>query len=306
MRCLVTGASGFIGSHLTRLLVEEGHIVTAMVRPSSDLCRLNGVVGCIDLLRADLDDVDSAEAGIIGAAPETVFHLAWAGITSDTRNLATNIDTSLKGSLKLFRIAQQGGCRCWVGLGSQAEFGPSQEVLRDGLTLLPDTPYGAAKLQLSTSLEALAETAGIRFVWLRLLSAYGPGDDSRHLIPALMAHLLAGRKPSLTSGLQQWDYLYIDDAVEAIYRAAVVPGVRGKYVLASGRSSSIRSVAEQLRDMIDPALPIEFGEAVPSSLRADVTAFRKATGWQPRTDLCLGLRKTLDWRLEHRAADLEN
>jgi UDP-glucose 4-epimerase len=300
MRCLVTGASGFIGSHLTRLLVEQGHTVTAMVRPSSELWRLNGLASRVALLRADLDDIDAAAADIANTAPETVFHLAWAGITSDTRNLAANIGTSLNGSLRLFRVARESGCHCWVGLGSQAEFGPTARILREDLAPAPDTPYGVAKLHLSRTLEGLSEPAGIRLIWLQLLSAYGPMDDSRHLIPALIARLLARQKPSLTSGLQQWDYLYIDDAVEAIYRVAAMPGVRGKFVLASGRSHSIRSVAEQLRDLIDPSLPIDFGEAAPSSLRGDVAALTKATGWLPRTDLPEGLRKTLNWHLNRK------
>jgi UDP-glucose 4-epimerase len=297
MRCLVTGAAGFIGSHLTRLLAEKGHTVTAMVRPSSDLWRLNGIGNNVNLLRADLDSIDSAVAGIKDAAPETVFHLAWAGITADTRNLPANIETSVNGSLALFRAAQEAGCRCWVGLGSQAEFGPTAEVIREDHPLAPDTPYGSAKLKLSNAVATLSEQAGIRFIWLRLLSTYGPMDDPRHLIPAVITQLLAGQRPSLTSGSQQWDYLYIDDAVEAIYRAATAPEVRGRFVLASGQSKTIRSIVEQLRDMIDPGLLIHFGEATPASLRADIGALTKATGWQPRTDLNAGLGKTLDWHL---------
>jgi UDP-glucose 4-epimerase len=300
MRCLVTGASGLIGSHLTRLLVEHGHTVAAMVRPSSDLWRITDILDRIELLPAELGDIDSAADRIANAAPEFLFHLAWAGITTDTRNLAANVETSLRGSVRLFEIAARAGCRAWVGLGSQAEFGPTREIMNEDLATFPNTPYGIAKLRLSETLRTLARDAGIRFVWLRLLATYGPMDDPRHLIPTLIAKLLAGERPGMTSGHQQWDYLYIDDAVECIYLAGVRENVEGRFVLASGQSHSIKCIAERIRDMIDPSLPLGFGELpqgtdTPMSLRADVTALRRATGWQPRTDLGTGLERTLNW-----------
>ena len=283
MRCLVTGATGHIGSFLTRLLVERGHSVSALIRPDSDLWRLEGVTDRIQILRGDLANLSSAGAGILDAAAETVFHLAWCGVTTDTRNVPENAAASGAGSLELFRIAKAAGCRCWVSLGSQAED-------------VPDTPYGAAKLNLGRALEPLCEEAAIRLVWLRLLAAYGPADDPRHLIPFVITRLLAGEVPVLTStGAQQWDYLYVEDAVEAIYRAAVSPSVQGVYYLASGELSTVRALVERIRDLINPALPLRFGDVLVPSLRADVTGLSAALNWVPKTTLDIGLKKTLEW-----------
>lgn len=301
MRCLVTGASGHIGSNLTRLLVDRGHEVTALVRPASDLWRLEGVLSRIQVLRAELDHIDSIADELKRAAPETVFHLAWAGITAETRNLPGNVVTSVSGSLRLFRMACEAGSSAWVGLGSQAEFGrtKAEEVLRETSTPVPDTLYGVAKLGLSTLTGALCKEMGIRFLWLSLAAAYGPMDDPGHLIPSLITRLLAGERPPLTSGTQEWDYLYIDDATEAIYRAASMPGVSGRFVLASGKSYPVRFIAEQIRDMIDPSLPLGLGEIVSPgelfSLRADSSALQRATGWEPRIEFETGLRRTIDW-----------
>jgi nucleoside-diphosphate-sugar epimerase len=300
MRCLVTGASGHIGSHLTRLLVDRGHEVTAMVRCAGDLWRLDNVPGRIQVLRADLENIDCAAEAIKCAAPQVVFHLAWAGVTGAARDVPANAVASVGGSLQLFRLAQEAGCDCWVGLGSQAEYGRSAETLRENLVPAPDTLYGAAKLSVSNLTEALCRETGIRYVWLRLAAAYGPMDDPRHLIPVLIAKLLAGERPLLTSGIQEWDYLYIDDAVEAIYRAGMMPDVQGKFVFGSGMSHPVRFIAERVRDMIDPSLALGFGE-IPSdpsgqlSLRVDISAFSRATGWAPRIDLEMGLRRTIDW-----------
>ena len=252
MRCLVTGATGHLGSFLTRLLLEKGHTVAALIRPSSDLWRLEGIAERIERIHGDLENPVAAKGEIRAFAPETVFHLAWCGVTADTRNLPANATTSLNGSLELFRIARAARCRAWVSLGSQAE----------SILPLPNTPYGEAKLSLCHALQPLCLEANIRFVWLRLLAAYGPADDTRHLIPYLIDKFLIGETPALGSnGEQEWDYLYVEDAAEAIYRAGTTASVQGVFALASGELCTVRALAERIRNMINPAQPLVLANA---------------------------------------------
>ena len=300
MRCLVTGASGHLGSYLTRRLLDCGEEVAVLVRPESDLWRLEGVLERVRLIRADLRDIVAAAEGIRTVGPDTVFHCAWSGVTSDTRNRSDHLVSNVAGGLQLFRIAQAAGCRCWVGIGSQAEYGRQPGILRENLIPQPDTAYGVAKLCLGKLLETLCELSNVRYVWLRLLATYGPKDNSKHLIPSVIEKLQARSRPSLTTGEQNWDYLYIEDAVEAIHRVASTPDARGVYNLASGEVHSVREIVFRLRDMIDPSLPLGFGEIAHDpgavfSLQADTTRLRSATGWVPLTDLDSGLRKTLGW-----------
>ena len=305
MRCLVSGASGHLGSYLTRLLIARGEEVTVLVRPASDLWRLDGVLDRLTLIRARLEDVESASGELRRAAPDTVFHLAWSGVTTDTRNRPGTLIDNITGSLQLFRMVQEAGCSCWIGLGSQAEYGPQSEPLSEELVPRPDTIYGVAKLCLGQMLAALCGQAGVRFVWLRLLATYGPKDDPRHLIPSVIEKLLAGVRPSLTTGEQPWDYLYVEDAAAAVYRAAITPAAEGMYNLGSGHSETVRRIVESLRDMIDPGLPLGFGDIPHSpgtvtSLRGTIAKLRNATGWSPATDLQSGLRKTLEWHSNKR------
>lgn len=301
MRCLVTGASGHLGSYLTRRLVEGGAEVSVMVRPSSDLWRLDGALEGVKVIRADLSDVGAAADALEAAAPEVVFHLAWYGVTSAERNDPRQVTHNVAGSLQLFEAARRGGCRCWVGVGSQAEYGPHHEgALTEELPTRPVTTYGVSKLCVGMLTRELCELAGVRHVWFRLLATYGPKDDERHLIPAVIRQLLAGRRPSLTPGGQRWDYLYVEDAAEALCRAAEDESVRGVFNLGSGEARTVRGIVERIRDMVDPSLPLGFGE-VPyrpdqqMHLQADVTRLRAATGWAPRTSLEDGLRRTLEW-----------
>ena len=119
------------------------------------------------------------------------------------------------------------------------------------------------------------------------------------MIPYLVDALLSGRTPALTSGEQLWDYLYVDDAAEALRMLVATPAASGFYVLGSGEARPIRAIAELIRDRIDPALPLEFGEKPDArSLLADVSKLVSDTGWAPRTPLAEGIAEMIAW---HRA-----
>lgn len=300
MRSLITGASGHLGSYLTERLVKEGAEVSILVRPQSDLWRLSGVLDRIKVLRADLSDLTSVAPAIRQFKPEAVFHLAWAGVTSAFKDSPEQITLNVAGSLDLFEVVRSANCQLWVGVGSQAEYGAHNSVLTEETPVRPLTAYGTAKLCVGLLTKKLCELSGMRYVWLRLLATYGPKDDERHLLPATIRQLLAHERPQLTAGEQRWDYLYIEDAAEAIYRAAVSEAAQGVFNLGSGRSESIRSIMERVRDLIDPSLPLGFGEipypqAQLMHLETSLDRLRAATGWTPQVSLDEGLRRTVDW-----------
>jgi nucleoside-diphosphate-sugar epimerase len=241
---------------------------------------------------------------IMSAAPEVVFHLAWYGVTSEYRNDPNQINHNLIGSLRLLQAAQQSGCSCWVGMGSQAEYGPYNRTLREDLPTWPVTVYGVTKLCVGLLSQQLCEMADTRYIWLRLLATYGPKDDVRHLIPQVILKLLAHEKPSLTLGEQRWDYLYVEDAAEAIYQVAQNAQAQGVFNLGSGETCTIRSIVERIRDMIDPSLPLDFGETPyrydqVMHLQANIAKLKKTTGWEPKTSLDRGLEQAIEWYRHH-------
>jgi nucleoside-diphosphate-sugar epimerase len=303
MRCLVTGATGHLGSHLVRLLVREGHEVDVLVRRTSALWRLGDAAGRIRLVHGSLADLTTARNDIHAAAPEVVFHLAWQGVSRDQREEAEQILTNVTGSLNLLEWVIAAGCRCFVGVGSQAEYGPYDLPLHEDLPPRPTTAYGTAKLCTGWLARKLCEIHDVRCVWLRLLATYGPADDERHLIPTVIRELLARRRPALTAGQQRWDYLYVEDAADAIYRAACTADAQGFYNLASGAAYSVREVSERIRDLIDPALPLGLGE-VPyppqqlMRLEADIGRLA-TTGFRTKVSLDEGLRRTVSWYRDH-------
>ncbi|MDT4966855.1 MAG: hypothetical protein QOJ64_1592 [Acidobacteriota bacterium] len=304
MRCLVTGASGHLGSYLVERLLNEGADVQALVRPESNLWRLQASMPGIKIIRADLSDVASVTPAISQAEPEIVFHLAWQGVTSGFKDDPEQIAGNVRGSLDLFDVVRRAGCRSWIGVGSQAEYGPHAEVLSEDTPVRPVTAYGVAKLCVGLLTKKLCELSDIRYVWLRLLATYGPRDDDRHLIPSVIRRLFAGERPSLTPSEQLWDYLYVEDAADVIYRAAMNEDVSGVFNLGSGQVHSIRSTAERIRDLIDPSLELGFGDVTyPADqvmhLETGIDRLRNATGWTPQISMEEGLRRTVDWYRTH-------
>ena len=300
MRCLVTGGGGQIGAALVRRELALGTEVGVLVRPQSDLWRLADVRDRVRVIHGDLADPSPAAPAIEAFAPTHVVHCAWDGVTREHRNAPDHIIRNVGGSLALFQIVQRAGARVWVGLGSQAEYGPANEILSEQTPTAPDTAYGAAKLAVGLLTRQMCAMSGIRFAWLRILATYGPADVDSRLIPMVIRSLLAGTSPDLTEGTQRWDYLYVEDAVEAIGCVLRSDAAQGTFVLGGGSAVSVREIVTQLRNLVAPAMPLRFGTlpeaaGAPRLLQADIRALRAAAGWTPRTSLATGLRDTAAW-----------
>lgn len=327
MRALVTGASGHVGSFVVRELLGRGDSVVALLRPSSDLWRLSdpllgNVSSQIETLRADFDDASQFKEVLRQAQPQCVYHLAWEGITADRRNDPSQVTRNAIRSLELLEAAQRSGCKTFVGVGSQAEYGPSTEshfgatretgsgdepvrALLDVGKVSGFSAYGVSKLCVGLLQQKFCELAGMRGVWLRLLATYGPQDDPKHLIPSVIEQLLRGEKPALTLGEQRWDYLFISDAARAIAQAGQEPKASGFFDLGSGQAPSVRELVEFARDCIDPSLSLGLGDlpyrdGQVMHLQADLTQLQQNIAWSPNTDWQNGLKQTVHWHLQRR------
>jgi nucleoside-diphosphate-sugar epimerase len=238
-------------------------------------------------------------------APEAVAHLAWSGVGNRFRNDVSQVSDNLFGSLELLRVAREAGCRVWLGMGSQAEYGPANARLSEDAPARPTTLYGATKLSTCLLSERLCEQLGMRFAWLRLFSSYGPMDDPGWMIPHLILTLLRGERPALTEGTQRWDYIYASDVAEAIYLTLKTPEASGVFNLGSGEAQPLRRIVEHVRDLVDPSLPLGFGEVAFRAdqvmhLEADTTRLRRQAGWSPRVPLAEGLARTVEWYRDYR------
>lgn len=301
MRAFVTGATGFIGSHLVKKLLDEGVSVAAFIRPKSNTWRLKPVLSKIEIIKGDLHDVEASFEKIKEFSPEVIFHLAWSGANSyEYENHDLQVFHNVNGSLNLIKIANNIGCKQWIGLGSVLEYGHCNVPVTESDYAKPNNLYGRSKLSVCLLAEKLCEGYNIQFSWIRMFWAYGPYDDEKRLIPYFIKTLLDGKKPFTTLGKQKWDYLYIDDVVNALWKVTRGKKINGIYNLGSGQSFTLRSTLEHIRDIINPNLEIGFGE-IPyrpdqiMHLKADISLLKKTIGWEPEISLSEGMERTVNW-----------
>ncbi len=301
MRCLVTGASGFIGSWLVRQLLQEGHVVLAVLRPESDPWRLKDVASQIEIAYADLATISTIVRQLDAFKADVIFHLAWwGGNTGTLVNDPAQIYKNVPGTLELVQIAHETGSRSFFFFGTSVEYGVYQVPVRETDAMSPRNLYGISKHAMMELTQALSVQWGMRFCGIRPFWTYGPMDDGQRMIPYVIQQLLEGKRPKVTAGEQVWDFLYIGDAVKAITKLAATTDAAGVFNLGSGRPRAIKEIISLIRDSIDLHLDIGFGE-IPYSpnqvmhLEADISKLQSATGWKLETSLEDGLRQTIEW-----------
>ena len=293
---LVTGGAGFVGARVVRQLLKQGREVALLLRPGSDTRRLGDLVARCTVLRGDMGELAAMREPLARFAPEALLHLAWEGVKGADRNSPIQLE-NVKSSIELYCLTESIGCRHFVGLGSQAEYGLLSGRIGEAAPTRPTSAYGAAKLATGLLLERTAAASGRPFAWLRLFSSYGPDDDPSWLIPYMIRSLLAGQRPSLTRAEQVWDYIHVDDVAAALI-ATLDANACGVFNLGSGLARPLRNIMSTLRDAIDPSLPLGFGELAyrPDQvmhLEADITALTSVTAWRPKIALEDGLASTI-------------
>ncbi len=187
MRCLVTGASGFLGSHLVRALVGEGHEVLAVVRPSSKLSRLDDIKSKLSFAFASLNTIETTREQIAQFRPEVTFHLAWTGGNSSKFvNQAAQVFENVPGTLDLIRILADAGCATVIYAGSSVEYGEFNVPVSESDLPRPANPFGAAQYGAEVLIKGLGHTECMRGSGWREFWTYGPMDDAMRMIPSVI------------------------------------------------------------------------------------------------------------------------
>lgn len=295
---VITGPTGAVGTALCRELAAKGIRVYAVCRPGS--ARLTAVPAhpLISVVQCDVSELARLQE-LIPTGADAFYHFAWAKTTGEGRNDMYAQTENIRYTVDAVRVAASLGCAVFIGAGSQAEYGRVEGMLRPDTPCFPENGYGMAKLCAGQMSRVEAAKLGVAHIWTRILSVYGPGDGAGSMVSSVITKLLQGEKPALTAGVQLWDYLYSEDAAVAFRLLAERGTDGGVYPLGGGGAVPLKTYIEQIRDTIDPTLPLGLGE-IPYGplqvmhLEADITALRKDTGFEPKTDFAAGIARTVE------------
>lgn len=302
-RVILTGGTGMLGIALMEFLIQKEIEVLVIVRPGSK--RRNAIPDSpwIQVAECDLNELRSLEGKLTGTY-DAFFHFAWDGTYGEARNDMYLQNRNVRATLDAVYLAKAVGCQTFLGAGSQAEYGRV-----DGVKLSPDTPvhpetgYGIGKLCAGQMSRILCQQLGMKHIWVRILSTYGPHDGLHTMVMSGIIKMLNRERPQYTKGEQMWDYLYCGDAARAFYLAAE-QGVDGSvYCIGSGQVRPLAEYIRVIRDTIDPAIELGMGE-IPyydkqvMYLCADIENLKRDTGFEPQVSFEEGIRRTISWYKE--------
>lgn len=297
-RVIVTGATGAIGTALVKKLIDRKIEILVLARTDSSR---NENIPCHPLVHIKYCSLEQLAAmeNDTGKVYDVFYHLAWMGAAGAGRNDMYMQNQNVRYALDAVGVAKKFGCHTFVGAGSQAEYGSTQSPLKSDTPTFPAMGYGYAKLCAGQMTRDYAVQLGLRHIWVRILSVYGPNDGAKSMVMQTIDLLKRGMEPAFTKGDQIWDYLYSEDAAEALCLMGEKGIDRKIYVLGSGNARPLKEYIRAIRDIVAPGRELHFG-AIPYGknqvmyLCADTSELEKDTGWHAETEFSEGIKSIVD------------
>jgi NAD dependent epimerase/dehydratase len=308
-RVLVTGAGGFIGSHLAESLARDGARVRAFVRYNSrnDYGRLElvdrDVLDAVEVFTGDLTNPEAVADAV--ARCEVIFHLgALIPIPYSYRHPREFVAANVEGTLNVLEAVRRSGAARVVHVSTSEVYGTAQTVpIAETHPLHPQSPYAGSKVGADQLALSFARSFDVPVVIARPFNTYGPRQSARAVIPTVATQALTRDVVELGATTPTRDFLFVADTVRGLRACATAAGVEGEtFNLGTGVEVSIGEVAERIvrivgRDVeiVASAERLRPAASEVERLVADTTLLRERTGWAPEHDLDDGLARTVDW-----------
>jgi len=314
VNAFVTGAYGLLGSWLVKALLDAGATVTALKRDVAEVSalELEGTEDRVNVVRGDVCAPGLVERALAEYEADTVFHLA-AQTLVGTANRAplSTFETNVRGTWILLEACRTVGVERVIVASSDKAYGIHAELpYHEDFALKPRFPYDASKAAADMIARTYWDTFSLPVAVTRFANLYGGGDLNRsRLVPEAVSAAIAGRRPVIRSdGTTQRDWLYVEDAAEAYLAiAAALAGgaARGEALNAgSGRPTSVTEIVTLICEVVGADVEPDIrGSGTPAGeidrQWVDPGRIRELCGWEPRTDLREGLRRTVEWYRAH-------
>jgi nucleoside-diphosphate-sugar epimerase len=297
-KVLVTGAGGFIGANLVAALESAGAQVYSLVRKTTSLQRLKNIKSSSEIIVADLVDYAAIAQHLAPIKPHYVFHTATA---RDAINWQSTINTNGAAIINLFHAVSSPHLKHFVHCGSSMEYGNIPTPYKEDSCIKPHTFFGASKAAGTLLLQQLALTQATPITLLRLFHVYGRMEPHHRLIPTAIKSITNNSSLSLTKTNLQHDLVYIDDVIDACFKAALRENSHGEiFNIGTGIETSNEKIVDALGTIIGITPKIHIGEfpARPwdrNNWCADISLAKSELHWVPKTSWQDGLSKTVDW-----------
>jgi len=306
-KVLVTGAGGFIGSHLAERLVELGADVRAMVRYSSSGNRgwlaETAHPDAIEVVASDVTDPDGVRAAVRGA--EVVFHLAaLIGIPYSYEAPRSYLRTNIEGTVNVLQAALAEGVQRVVHTSTSEVYGTALRVpIDEDHPIQGQSPYSASKIAADKMAEAFHRSFGLPVAVLRPFNTFGPRQSDRAIIPTIISQLLWGEEVNLGSLHPTRDFNYVSNTVDGFVLAAQSDAAVGEEIhVGSGREISVGDLGRLLAQRTGRDRPVvereerkRPGASEVERLWASTDHARGVLGYEPQVSLEDGLKKTIEW-----------
>ncbi len=307
-RVLVTGGSGFIGSHLVHHLLGMGARVGVSARYGNLVKneRLRDCWNRIEVIEADLRN-RGALAALRDFDPDVVFHLAaYIHVGESFRQVEECFDVNAKGTANLLDVCP--GREAFVYMSSSEVYGHQETVpFVETMCPQPKSPYAITKYagELYCRMKQRMKAPGPRIVIVRPFNTFGPYQSSKAIVPELILDCLLGRPVRTTPGEQTREFNYVGNVVDGLVAAALHPGeIEGPVNIAAGEEVRIRDLVAKIASLTATRSSVEVG-ALPYRpneiwrMYADGSRARELLAWRPGVSLDEGLRLTVDWFRRH-------
>ena len=299
MKILITGASGFLGSWICRVLAIN-HDVIALVRLESIPYRLKG----IDSIKILNRKATFWPECIIETKPDILILGDWWGVENKYRNNKKQFK-NVDRILELVKAAKKVKVNTIIGIGSQAEIGPVSHVINEDSPDNPSTIYGHVKVKTREEISRFLNHSKCRFVWMRIFSSYGPLDTGNWLIPKLVDTLTVGKKMELTNCEQEWNYLHAYDLALAFEAVVNTKSINSIVNVGNTKTINLKSAILEIANQLDSLHLLDFGALDyrdDQVMKLEPNCEKLITsGWEPIIEFESGIKQTVLWLQRNKA-----
>lgn len=304
-RVLITGASGFLGSHIVERMIKQNADLSIIVRESSDLWRIDKFIKDLNIFNGDLRNYPRLSEFIRKIKPDIIFHMAAYGVDSRQNNIFDAINTNFIGTVNLLSAIGKAGCQKFINTGTSMQYGNKKGKIDESMGYSPNNIYGSTKAAATIMAHQLSCDMDIDIATIIPFGVFGEKEGSHKFFPHVILSILKNKEVALTSCEQYRDYCYVENIIDGFLMAAEAQQVKNEiYNIGNGITKSLRYYVDLISKGINGDVKINYGivEHRKNDLwnpLPNVDKIINTLGWQPRTPIEEGIKKTVNWYKEN-------